>query len=113
MSFRLFTYLSLKVKNWNSRLPIPQYYGFHCRILWVPNTLYFQFNQISAVTPVDVGDFLFNPQLTILSLGRGFTIVFWLTLFAIPTYFFSADVWPVIRPPAPVPTNTTAAGSKL
>ena len=76
-------------------------------------TLYFQFSQISAVTPVDIGDFLFNPQLTILSLGRGVTIVFWLTLFAIPTYFFSADVWPVIRPPAPVPTNTTAAGSKL
>ncbi|XP_023327229.1 uncharacterized protein LOC111700524 [Eurytemora carolleeae] len=68
------------------------------------------FSQISEVTPVDIGDFLFNPQLTILSLGRGVTIVFWLTLFAIPTYFFSADVWPVIRPPAPVPTNTTAAG---
>ena len=60
-----------------------------------------QLQELTAVTPLDIGNFIFSTELTLLSLGRGYTVIFWLGLFAIPIYLFSVDVYPNIRPGGP------------
>jgi len=53
---------------------------------------------ISSVSLVDVGDFLFNPALIFLAVGRGILQVGMIIVAALPIYLFAVGVYPTLRP---------------
>jgi len=55
---------------------------------------------ISSVTLVDVTDFLFNPQLVLLVVGRGILSMVFVLAAALPIYLFSVGVYPTLKPQA-------------
>ena len=47
---------------------------------------------------MDVGDFLFNPALIFLAVGRGILQVGMIIVAALPIYLFAVGVYPTLRP---------------
>jgi len=45
----------------------------------------------------DIGDFVFNPLIVLLSVGRGALVISFIFAAAPPLYLFATRVWPVIR----------------